>query len=281
MTEFEEILQECLQDLERGRSSMDECLNRHPQYARQLEPILLASASLQQAGQARVSEAFKARVRARLIEQMHEHPRRPARSSFPFMRLAVGLAVVLFALLATGTAYAQSALPGDSLYAWKLTSERAWRALSPDPVGTDLAIAARRVEELSAVREDPALYAQTLDAYLEVTSRLRSELGPDEERVARFLSALDAQVEQLTLSGSLPDESDQQAGPAAGEPTSTATATPQPLLQTPEAISTALPSLAPTLELSEPTVQAPAEILPTIQKPPRIVPTIEIPPPIR
>ena len=280
MTEFEKVLQGCLHDLEQGASSLDECLSRHPDYALQLEPVLLASVYLERAGEARVSDAFKARVRARLVQGMVAQPRRRAPSGFPLMRLAIGLAVLLFALLTTGTVYAQSALPGEAFYAWKLASERAWRFLSPDPVGTDIAIAERRVDELLAVRDNPALYTEVLEAYAEVADRLRNEM--DAETEALILGALEAQIEELNQPNIMPDEfeSDQEVLPTIEEPTPTPTATPLPVLQTPRIDPTDVPQIVPTVQVSEPAIDVPPVVIPTVEDSPEIVPTIEIPLPI-
>jgi len=277
MTEFEKALQECLYNLEQGDSNVDECLRRYPKHARQLEPILLTSAYLQRGREARPSDAFKARVRTKLVKQMYAHPRKPAGSNFMFMRLAVGLAVVFLALLATGTVYAQGALPGTAFYAWKLASENAWRVVSSDPVGIDLVIAERRVDELIAVRDEPTLYSQALEAYLKVTERLKSEI--DTQNKAQILTVLDAQVEELHQSGIVLPQTDQDVIPPSDEPTltplSTSTATPLPVLETPQVDLTNLPQIVPTIQ-----VPPEPDIIPTIQAPPKIIPTLEIPPPI-
>ena len=98
MSEFEYVLQECLHEIEQGASNVEECLRRHPKHAGQLEPVLLTSAYLARGQEARLSPAFKARVRTRLVREMYAHPR-PARRSFMFMRLATSLAAVMLAFL--------------------------------------------------------------------------------------------------------------------------------------------------------------------------------------
>lgn len=270
MTEFEKILQECLHDLEQGACSLEECLSRHPDYARQLEPVLLASTRLTRAGEMQVSEAFKARVRSRLVQEMYSHPHKSVRPTFTFMRPAVGFAAILLALLVTGTAYAQNTLPGESLYGWKLASENAWRTVSSDPVGTDLVIAERRVDELIAVKDDPAARAQALEAYLETVARLRSQAGAQDDRI---LPALDSQTAILKKLGILQSRTHPAVMPPE-EATPTPNTTPLPTGQTPRLDPTVLP-LTPTLPPS------PEIILPTIDVPPELVPTIHIPPPIR
>jgi hypothetical protein len=282
MTEFEKVLQECLHDLERGVSNVDDCLDRYPGHARQLEPILLTSTHLARAGTARPSNAFKARVRTKLIQQMRAHPRqrKAAGSGFMFARWAMGLAVVLLALLTAGTVYAQGALPGEAFYAWKLASENVWRAISPDPVKTDLAIAEHRVDELIAVSDDPVLYSQALEAYLEVAARLKSQVNAENE--THILAVLDTQVEELNQSGILLPQPDQEVLPSSDEPT-LVPATPIPVLTTPQVDSTDLPQIIPTRQAPPeivPTVEVPEEIIPTIQDPPNLIPTVEITLPI-
>jgi hypothetical protein len=189
-----------------------------------------------------------------------------------FMRFAVGFAVVLLALLVAGTAYAQSALPGNAFYSWKLTSEQAWRSVSPDPVGTDLAITERRLNELIAVRNDPLLYSQVLKAYVTLVDRLKSEA--DAESKARILAVLDSQAEELHQSGIIVPSIDENILPPSDQPTLIPTipptATPLPVLNTPQVNPTDLPEIVPTLKV-------PSEIVPTIRVPSPAVPTIQVP----
>jgi hypothetical protein len=287
MTEFEHVLGECLRDLDEGVSNVEECLQHYPTFASDLEPILLTSAYIAHGREARLSPAFKARVRTRLIQQMHAHPRKTTRPRFMFMRLAASLAVVVLTLLAAGTAYAQRALPGETFYAWKLASENVWRAVSPDPLGVDLAIAERRMNELMAVREDPSLQAQTLEAYLEVASRLRLQINTTNEE--RILPVLDSQAEELDQQGILPELPDQIVVPPRTEPSATPATTlvpvlttppanPLPNLETPPVNPTELPQIVPTVEVLPevaPTVEDLPEVVPTVPDLPDVVPTIE------
>jgi hypothetical protein len=197
-----------------------------------------------------------------------------------FGRLAVGMMAVLLAFLVTGTAYAQSVMPGNAFYSWKLASENAWRSLSPDPVGTDLALAERRLNELMNVAHDPALSSQALQAYLDAVERLKSEVNGENE--ARILPRLDSQAEQLNRSGILLPPVDQTILPAPEEPTSipvpTLSATPVPVLETPQINVTQLPEILPTIEV--PTRLVPTQVVPILPDPPKLIPTLEIPPPI-
>lgn len=280
MTEFEKILEQCLLDLEMGIANVDECISRYPKHAPELGPVLLTHTSLERLGEARPSAALKARVRAKLTQQMQAHPRKSSRFNFTFMRLATNFAIVLLILLGAGTAYAQSALPGDTLYDWKLISENAWRAVSSDPIRTDLAIAERRINELIAVGNDPELHAQTLEAYLEVAARLKSEMTVENE--ALILQALNSQVEELKESGvTVPQNIDEEVLPQINEIVPTLVAPigtllpsieippvnetlPTSMLSAPEVIPpilTELPPVNPTdLPEALPTVQAPTLI---------------------
>ena len=99
MTEFENILELCLLDLEMGIANVDECISRYPEHAPELGSVLLTHTSLERLGEARPSAAFKARVRAKLTQQMQAHPRKSGRFNFTFMRFAANFAVISLMLL--------------------------------------------------------------------------------------------------------------------------------------------------------------------------------------
>ena len=267
MTEFENVLQDCLLSMERGDANLEDCLRRYPTYAVQLAPVLLTSVDLELGAAARPSAAFKARVRSRLIEEMRAHPRRSVR--FHFMRMAVSFTVMLLALLAAGTVYAQGALPGNPFYGWKLASESVWRMLSLDPVATDLTIAERRADELLVLGNNLQLRAQVLQEYLEVVNRLELELNADNE--ARIRAVLDAQREELNKSGIVSPQLEQHPVP------DTELSTPVPTMLAP--VATVLPQMNPALPtplissaLTPESAPAENTVLP------KIVPTVPVPP---
>jgi hypothetical protein len=252
MTDFDQILEQCLNDLASGASTLEECLARHPEHAAQLKPLLLAAARLGAGSTVTPAPAFKARARAQLTRHMQERPHRKARSGFAFRQLAAGFAAILLALLVTGTVYAQGALPGDSLYGWKLASEHAWRIFSSDTVNTDLEIANRRITEMNVTVDDPLRRAQALEGYQEVRTRLESEM--DAETLKSILPPVDAfdYPQPFTT------------------PTPTTGETATPFTEDPEIVGTSVPANHPT--------KGPGTH-PT--KPPKIIPTIKIPPPLR
>lgn len=278
MTEFEKALEVCLHDLEHGASNVDECLRRHPGHALQLEPVLLTAAYLQHGREARPSAAFKARVRNKLIQGMQAHPPKTMTFSFMFVRPVVSLAIIVLALLITGTVYAQNALPGDLFYAWKLASENAWRAIATDPVGTDLALADRRVEELIAVRDHPALHMEALEAYFEVIARLESAMNPENE--TRILQVLEAQIEELNDAGIPVAQVDPYIPLPLDELLPAPSVTSTPIPEIPQVDPTLpAPTTGPTLvpELPQAVPTDLPDLVPTVQVPPDLIPTAEIP----
>jgi len=112
--------------------------------------------------------------------------------------------VRVVALLMTSTAFAQDALPGESLYNWKLASETLWRAVTVDPLGTDLKLSDRRVSEFMAVSSDEQRRMKVLLGYNKLLVRFRNE--QDEADRARILSVLKSQQDSLHQAGlSIPE----------------------------------------------------------------------------
>jgi hypothetical protein len=130
MDDFELLLDECLEQIASGASSIEECLAEHPVEAAELEPLLRTAAMLDEGREMRPSPLHKARARADLVRHMQEHPRRrptiASQLASPLLRVAFSLTIIVLALMVSGTAYAQGSVPGDSFYGWKITSERAW-----------------------------------------------------------------------------------------------------------------------------------------------------------
>ena len=105
---------------------------------------------------------------------------------------------MLIAFLATGTSFAQSALPGDQLYNWKLTSENVWRMTSNDQLGVDITLSNRRVNELVVVK-DQLRREQALANYEKLLVKFNATKS--EKDRARILPVLRAQHEALINAG--------------------------------------------------------------------------------
>ena len=178
-------------------------LKQHPAEAAELRPLLMASVTLERGRELGSSPVFKSRARAELKRHMQANPRmHPVRGRLidpTAWRVALSVMVLLVALMISGTAYAQTAVPGDSFYNWKITSERAWRAISQDHVGIDLALADRRVHEYMSVASDPVRSKKALDGYGEVLVRLKSET--DEGTRGRIVPVLEGHESSLKGSG--------------------------------------------------------------------------------
>ncbi|MFN8411210.1 MAG: hypothetical protein U0Z26_02360 [Anaerolineales bacterium] len=199
--EFLTILEDSVAKLSSGVMTVDQCVMLYPNYAEPLKLILQTTFFLRLGYGLQPSSTFIAYTRAALLQHMWSHPRQQKKVVvMPFgQRMAVTLAMLFAALLATGTAHAQSALPGDNFYPWKRTSEQVWRTLSLDPVATDIAIANRRVVEMVAVADDPVLSASARDGYFEVLNRLSSV--DDVPTLATILPALVTQEAALSDAG--------------------------------------------------------------------------------
>jgi hypothetical protein len=181
--------------------------------------------------------------------------------------MLAGVTAMVLTLFVTGTVYAQGALPGDPFYAWKLTTEQAWRLVSSDHVETDLRIANRRIDEMNVTVNDEARWARALEGYIEVRSRLENEIG------AETLEEILPPAEVF----SYPDP---------------ATLTPVPVSDPPQAGATERPTKEKDKEQdkdkdkgkenknNENKDKNPQEVLPQPQKEPQKIPTIEVPPPV-
>ena len=237
----------------------------------------------------RPSPTFNSYTRAWLIRYMHFHPRggghammtaRPRPHFRPTMsmvgRIAMATATLALALVITGTAQAQSALPGDPLYAWKRTSEQAMLSLSPDPVGTELFLADRRLDELIKVEKDPRRSASALDSYYQALSALSE--STDAQTRDRIMPVLQVHRKKIVQSGIASPQLERYLAAAVTvvpqtEVTAQAATAPAPTVA---AFST---SVAPT-QSSSTFASSPTEAMPTpTAVPPTATPVpTEIPP---
>ena len=196
--DLEIILDTCLTQIEEGEASVDECLARYPEQAAQLKPLLHAATKLARGREVMPEPSYRMRARSQLNIYMQQHPQRK-RVSPVFWRFAVGLVTVMTLFLASGTAFAQQAVPGDRLYNWKLTSEHIWRYTSNDQLGYDIALSNRRMNELMEVSQDEMRRTWAIQNYEKLLVKFRNaEDGKDRERI---LSVLRAQHEALIKAG--------------------------------------------------------------------------------
>ena len=218
MNEFDLILEECVDLIASGETCPEECLELYPEYAAQLEPILNTTVRLQEEGWEVTPPPFlRARIRAELNRAMKLNPQKKSRFPVFFWRLALNISVLAFALLMTNTVFAQEALPGETLYNWKLASENLWRAVAVDPLGTDLKLSDRRVNEYVAVSADQQRQTEVLLGYDKLLVRFKDQ--QDEADRARILSVLKSQQDSLHRVGlSIPELDRYFSGDTQGQP---------------------------------------------------------------
>ena len=201
--ELETVLDICLNQIENGEANIEECLALYPEQAVQLEPLLKAATKLARGREVIPDPAYKARARAQLSVYMQQNPQR-RRVSPIFWRVAIGVMTMLVLFLATGTSFAQQALPGDQLYNWKLTSEKVWRMTSNDQLGVDITLSNRRVSELVVVSGDQMRTQRALENYEKLLVQFNATQNAKDR--ARILPVLRAQHESLTKAGvSIPE----------------------------------------------------------------------------
>jgi hypothetical protein len=198
--ELEEILDSCLYQIEIDGSNIDECVARYPEQAEQLKPLLRAATRLASGREVIPDPSYQARARTQLNVYMQQHPQRKHVSPV-LLRFSIVLATMLLLFVASGTAFAQTALPGDAFYNWKLTSESVWRLTSSDPLGVDITLSNRRMNELVVVSTsgDAVRRAHVVESYEKLLIKFNAE--QDEEKRARILPILRAQHEALVEAG--------------------------------------------------------------------------------
>ncbi|MBE7472151.1 MAG: hypothetical protein DPW09_35495 [Anaerolineae bacterium] len=213
MNKLEQILEESLARLASGEANLEECLSRYPEHAAELRPLLTAATTLERGQEIHPTPTFKSRTRAELMAHMRTHPRQtPVKTWTPLFsrgfgfalgqafNAASGLAAVVVLVLGTITVLAQTALPGDALYRWKVGSEQIWRAVHLDPLETDLLLADRRVSELTSVAGNPEAEEIARQEYQQSLASLVTEY-PEADAQAVISAALNEQQDSLAEAG--------------------------------------------------------------------------------
>ena len=195
--DLETILDVCLNQIEDDESTVDECLARYPEHAAELKPMLAAATRLSGVRGVSPSPLYKTRARAQLTTYMQQNPQRK-RVSPLIWRLSISFVTMILLFIASGTAFAQQAVPGDTLYNWKLTSEHFWRLTSRDQLGVDITLSNRRVSELMLVSGNEMRRDWAVEKYEELLVKFRNADAKDRERI---LPVLRAQHERLVKAG--------------------------------------------------------------------------------
>lgn len=273
---LQQILEKCLAGLSSGTCTLKECEAHYPDCAAQLIPLLETALLLEAGRDVYPLVNFRENTHDMLIQYAQSRPQRRQTVMPMLQRTALTLSVLTMFFLVTGTAHAQSALPGNAFYGWKRTSEQVWRALSSDPVATDIILVERRRNEWIAVADDPAYSAVARSDYLEMLNRL--EAASDVETFARVVSVLQSEQQILNVAGLPAPELDDYLEAVAGvtpvdsllQITSTSV-----LLTETKVVATVVPVDMETLTMAAPTAtEFPTATVPTATETPiAIVPT--------
>ncbi len=187
MSRLERALEDCLTRLSRGEATLEECLSRYPEEAAELRRLLGVVEYLERGRAVSPRPAFKAEARARLVAHMRANPRdRKKAFGVPFalgraFNFASGVLAVVILFLFTGTVLAQAALPGDSLYSWRVGSERVWRSLHPDLLVADIALSNRHARDLASVAGNSEAEPVARQDYRQTLDYLDDHTAPEEK----------------------------------------------------------------------------------------------------
>lgn len=167
---FETIFNECLEKLLTGTETVEQCLQRYPNYAQELEPLLRTAVSVNKAVDIKPSPELKARVRYKLQLKMAEAGK-PKRASWlsvqPRWAMSMMAVMLVFVLGGSAVLAADSSRPGSPLYPVKILTEN----ISIKFAGSDvekaelsMAFADRRVEEMNHVMESGRFNSKDVEA---------------------------------------------------------------------------------------------------------------------
>ena len=155
----EEIIVNCIDDIQAGRQSLKDCITRHPELAGELREYYRLIKGISSKSVSPSAE-FKLRAWNRLIEAMDATEAKRAQAKPLWQSLLVnkfGYSVAVAVALAAGTGVtafaAQSSLPQDTLYPVKTALENVQMALTLNPESKallHLQLAERRVQEVAA-----------------------------------------------------------------------------------------------------------------------------------
>jgi len=176
--EFNNILDECLERLLTSGETVEQCLERYPEHAVELEPLLRTAMVTRETLTIEPNVEFRARARYQLRSEMEKVAVRGWRPILTWQpRWVMVTVVVMVVLLAGGgtVVAADSSMPGTPLYGVKLATENVRLTLSSsDVTRAELyaALADRRIAEIAY-----AIKKGKLQQVERVTKRLNNHLA--------------------------------------------------------------------------------------------------------
>jgi hypothetical protein len=212
---FEDILSDCTERLLQGES-VEQCLQRYPEQARELEPLLRVAAAARETSTAvEPRPEFRDRTRYEIQSRLRAaEPKAGARKS-PMMgwmpRWAVAAVSLVFVILLCGTttvAASSDALPGDTLYGVKTTAEAVQLRLTFSEEGKarlQARFAQRRAWEMARLAESgrterlrtlATRFGEHLARIEELAARIEATDPEDGERIAELRETLNASMDR-------------------------------------------------------------------------------------
>ncbi|MEE9367140.1 MAG: DUF5667 domain-containing protein [Dehalococcoidales bacterium] len=189
MKEFDNILNDCLERILTEGETIERCLERYPEQAAELEPLLQTSLFAKKASAISPRPEFRERARYQLRAALQEMEEKKARrfslfSWQPRWATVVVSSVLILLLASSGTvAAAGNSMPDETLYPVKLATETVRLALTPSTIGK------------------AELYVKLADKRVAEIIRMAEKSQPEQvERVARRLNAYLAQAANLAAS---------------------------------------------------------------------------------
>jgi hypothetical protein len=176
--EFNNILDECLERIVLGGETLEQCLERYPEQAAELKPLLETVLAVKEASAVEPRPEFKARASYQFRSALGEKAAPKRRSFFGWLpRWATALTIVLIVLLAGGgtVVAASNSMPDSILYPVKLATEEVRLAFTPSQLGKARlcsGFADERVAEIIYMAEKGDAHQVEL-----ITQRLDDRLG--------------------------------------------------------------------------------------------------------
>jgi hypothetical protein len=136
--ELDNILDECLERIVLGGETLEQCLERYPEQADELKPLLETVLAVKEASAVEPRPDFKARARYQFRSALGEKAAPKRRPFFGWLpRWATALSIVLVVLLAGGgtVVAAANSMPDSILYPVKLATEEVRLAFTPSQLG--------------------------------------------------------------------------------------------------------------------------------------------------
>ena len=216
-SEFENILEECLERLFRGET-LEQCLQRYPEQAAQLEPLLQTAQTIRETSAIQPRPEFKARARYEFRSALQAKASKKKLTLFGSRpRLAIAFMVTSILLLAGGgTAVAASrSMPDSPLYPVKLATEQIQMTITTSDEGKArlcVTLADKRVAEICYLADKGDVQriegtTQRLDDHLVMLTDLVSVQSVQEE-APRMLAPAAAPEAAAPPAEEAPEEAD-------------------------------------------------------------------------